>query len=375
MMTNKQKLLGWWLSFWPQPLLASRRDRIAGSMGAAMGLIATEWLSRHALGGTNPWFIAPMGASAVLLFGVPASPLAQPWSIVGGNLVAALVGVSCAHWINPPGLAAGLAAAIAIGLMFPLRCLHPPSGAVALTAVLGGPAIAKLGYGFVLYPVLANSLVLVSCALVFNNVLRRRYPHHAVAILQTPAATEPPSERVGISRADLHAVLEARGELLDIDEDDLRDILMQADSRAHRRRFGELRCADFMTREVLTITPDASCLKAGSLLREYRFDALPVLSQDGKLVGMVTPQDLLPQEDDGKLFSMSLRKVMHVMRKDFYVSRLDDAIEALVQPLADQAVPCSFVIDGYGRLVGIVTAADVLAALYREQIEALDTKS
>jgi CBS domain-containing membrane protein len=55
------------------------------------------------LQGFNPWFVAPMGASAVLLFAVPASPLAQPWSIIGGNLVAATVGVACARWIPEPG--------------------------------------------------------------------------------------------------------------------------------------------------------------------------------------------------------------------------------------------------------------------------------
>ncbi|VEA74072.1 HPP family [Serratia rubidaea] len=90
------------------------------------------------LGSVNLWFVAPMGASAVLLFAVPASPLAQPWSIVGGNLVAALIGVSCGKLIGDPGLACGVAACLAIGVMFKLRCLHPPSGAVALTAILGG---------------------------------------------------------------------------------------------------------------------------------------------------------------------------------------------------------------------------------------------
>src|SRR5450830_1606221 len=82
------------------------------------------------------WLIAPMGASAVLLFAVPASPLAQPWSIIGGNLVSALVGVSYAKLVAEPALAAALAIALAIACMFALRCIHPPSGAVALTAVL-----------------------------------------------------------------------------------------------------------------------------------------------------------------------------------------------------------------------------------------------
>ena len=125
---------------------ASARENY-GALGALIGLFCTEWVGRHALGGANPWFIAPMGASAVLLFAAPASPLAQPWSIMAGNLVSALIGVTCAHAIPDPGLAAAAAGSLAIAAMFTLRCLHPPSGAVALTAVLGGPAVASLGYG------------------------------------------------------------------------------------------------------------------------------------------------------------------------------------------------------------------------------------
>src|SRR5665647_2075025 len=86
-----QGFASWCRSFWPQANLAGRRDRLLACVGAGVGLILTEWISRHTLGAANPWFIAPMGASAVLLFAVPASPLAQPWSILGGNLVAAPV--------------------------------------------------------------------------------------------------------------------------------------------------------------------------------------------------------------------------------------------------------------------------------------------
>ena len=110
-----------------------------------------------------PLLVAPMGASAVLLFAVPASPLAQPWSIIGGNIVSATVGVACASWIADPVGAAALAVALAICAMFALRCVHPPSGAVALTAVLGGPAVHALGYRFVAEPIAIQSVTLL-CA-------------------------------------------------------------------------------------------------------------------------------------------------------------------------------------------------------------------
>ncbi|MER3609381.1 HPP family protein, partial [Klebsiella pneumoniae] len=81
-------------------------------------------------------------ASAVLLFGVPSSPLAQPWSIVGGNVLSALIGVTVGMLVPD--------AALAIAGMYFLRCLHPPGGAVALTAILGGAGVHSEGYHFVL---------------------------------------------------------------------------------------------------------------------------------------------------------------------------------------------------------------------------------
>ena len=79
-----------------------------------------------------PLLIAPMGASAILLFAVPASPLAQPWPVIGGHMVAALVGVTIAHLVGTPMLAAPLAVALSFGAMTIFRCVHPPSGAIAL---------------------------------------------------------------------------------------------------------------------------------------------------------------------------------------------------------------------------------------------------
>ncbi|HEI8956102.1 TPA: HPP family protein [Serratia liquefaciens] len=220
---------------WPHPLAVGKKEILLSSVGAGLGLMIAGWISHFVLGEVNLWFIAPMGASAVLLFGVPNSPLAQPWSIVGGNMSAAAVGVSTSLLIADPGLACGVAAALAIGLMFKLRCLHPPGGAVALTAILGGPGIHQLGYSFVLYPVLLNSVLLALLAIVFNNLAGRRYPHPLASTEAKPANL--PIDAVSITRADLHEAL-MQGELFDIDEDDLQEILLRAEQLAHQRQSG-----------------------------------------------------------------------------------------------------------------------------------------
>jgi len=165
----------------PAALSAGRREMALGTLGVAVGLGCTEWIGFLALGGQEPWFILPMGASAVLLFCVPASPLAQPWPSLVGNLVSALIGVGCYRWLGETGTAVALAGCLAVGAMFLLRCLHPPGGAVALTAVLGGPMVHELGYAFALMPVLVNTLAMLVVAFLFNNLVGRRYPHLAPA--------------------------------------------------------------------------------------------------------------------------------------------------------------------------------------------------
>ncbi|WGK59008.1 HPP family protein [Pantoea sp. SS70] len=221
---------------WPHPLPGGRKQMVIASIGAGLGLMMTSLTSHWLLGEVNLWFVAPMGASAVLLFGLPNSPLAQPWSIVGGNLVAGVVGVTTALWVSHPALACGIAACVTIALMFQLRCLHPPSGAVALTAILGGNGVQQLGYHFILTPVLLNSVCLALLALLFNNLAGRRYPH-PLAAAETKAP--PVVIDVAITREDLHLALES-GEVLDIDEDDLQQLLQRAEEIATLRQRGQM---------------------------------------------------------------------------------------------------------------------------------------
>lgn len=123
------------------PLLAgsSFKDRALACAGALIGIggtaMVSSWLLRDLA--YLPMLVAAMGASAVLVFVVPSSPLAQPWAVVGGNVTSALVGMTAAIHIQHTGSASPLAVAGAIIFMSALRCLHPPGGAAALLPVLG----------------------------------------------------------------------------------------------------------------------------------------------------------------------------------------------------------------------------------------------
>ncbi len=225
--------LGWLRRFIPQPLAMSPSERARASLGAFIGIALTGLVSTLCLGPVDalPLLIAPMGASAVLLFGVPASPLAQPWSIIGGNIISAFVGVAAAQWIGTPLLAAAAAVGGALAAMSLLRCVHPPGGAVALTAVLGGAHITALGYGFALAPVGLNSLLLALTALAYNNATGRSYPHHA----HSPAHPHPPVTRLALDPADLEEVLTDYGETIDISRGDLEALFQELLGRAQHR--------------------------------------------------------------------------------------------------------------------------------------------
>ena len=175
-----------------------------------------------------PVIVAPLGASAVLVFAVPASPLAQPWPVVGGNIISTLVGVTAVRFIPDPTLAAGLAVGGAILIMSLLRCLHPPGGAAALTAVIGGHGIQAAGYGFAFAPIGINSIALVSIAMVLHRATGHTYPH----VSGPPSAPAAPS---GLHATDIDAALEDMHETFDISREDLDMLLTHAERHAATR--------------------------------------------------------------------------------------------------------------------------------------------
>ncbi|WP_244535369.1 HPP family protein [Methylorubrum salsuginis] len=279
----------------PQQAPVSLRERVRAACGALAGLLVTGLVARAAIGNgaALPALIAPMGASAVLLFAVPSSPLAQPWSIVGGNLIAALVGVTIGSLLPDPLIAAGIAGGLAIGLMMAFRCLHPPSGAVALTAVLGGPAIHDLGYGFVLWPVGINTLLILGVALAFNNLTGRSYPHAPAAAPAAPA----PSSGMGLTSGDIDAALKDFDQVLDIGRGDLEALLRRAQLSALVRRSGPETCASILTRDVVAIAPEAPLSEALALLRRHHIKMLPVTDENARVLGVLTQTDLMDKAE------------------------------------------------------------------------------
>ncbi|WP_232539983.1 HPP family protein [Azohydromonas aeria] len=371
----------------PPRLDVAPGERLRAAGGGLAGLLATALLARALLDAGQPWLIAPMGASAVLLFALPASPLAQPWPVLGGNLVSAVVGMACAQLLGATPLAAGLALALALLAMFALRCLHPPGGAIALTAVLGGPALQAMGFSFVLAPVGLHTALLLVAAALYNNLTGRAYPHRATPVVpghQTADAA--PNRRLGFTAEDLDAVMRRYGQVLDIDRDDLDSLLRQAEMQAYQRRFGVIRCGDIMSRDLVTVEFGTSLQEAWHLLRRHRVKALPVVDRARRVIGILTLVDFMKhaQLDRHEGWAMKLRDFLRpsglthsdkpeavgqIMTTGVHTASVDTHVVELVPLLSDLGLHHIPIVDQERRLAGMVTQSDLVAALYRGGVD------
>jgi CBS-domain-containing membrane protein len=197
-------------------------EKLIAALGGGLSILTLIGLSRWAMpdaGATA--IVASMGASAVLLFAVPHGQLSQPWSVIVGHGLSAVIGVFCANNISHPMVAAACAIGVAIGVMHQLKCIHPPGGATAFTAVVGGGAIHDLGYKFVVFPVLANAIIMVLLAICINSAFKwRRYP----AVLNRPTQPLPPAspgDAPSPTHDDVLAAIKSLDSFVDISEEDL----------------------------------------------------------------------------------------------------------------------------------------------------------
>jgi CBS-domain-containing membrane protein len=216
----------------------STAEKLVATIGGILGITLIAYISFRVTGASGAALIVPsMGASAVLVFAVPHGKLSQPWPLIGGNLVSALVGVSCYKLIPDPFIAAGVAVGLAIGSMHLLSCIHPPGGATALAAVIGGPAINSLGYSYVVSPILLNVTIIFLAAILFNSVFPwRRYP---AAAMMRFTDQRPAGEGGGASVVDKHSIELALADMdlvMDVTTEDLQRVIqLSLDHARHKQ--------------------------------------------------------------------------------------------------------------------------------------------
>ncbi len=373
-MPDKPELLARLRALWPAPMAIRPLEKWRACCGAALGVLLVAvmgslWLSGVLAMQNNLLalaIVAPIGASAVLVFAVPSSPLAQPWSVVGGNTLSALVGIACAKWIPDPSVAASLAVGVAIAAMMATRCLHPPGGAAALLMVLAGGQ--HFSYAF--SPVMLDSIILVLVGVVYNNLTRRSWPH-------VQPASSPPDSR--FTRADLDTALAHYNQVLDVSRDDLQALLESAEASAYQRKMGEIRCKDVMSTTPIVARQEMPLREAWSLMRKHKIKALPVVDRQLHLLGIVTVADFMNQidldahEGVGWHLRALLRNtrakqapaiVGQIMTRTVRVASADRLLTELIPVFSENGHRHVPIIDAERHLVGIITQSDLIKTLY-----------
>lgn len=359
----------WLRNFWPAPVGISGRERLRVVLGVALGILLAALLARwrlHVAPGGH-WMVASLGASAVLVFAMPSSPLAQPWPVLGGNFLSVLVGAACAALVPEPAVAAALAVSMAVLVMVPLRCLHPPGAAMALFVVLNPGEDAPL----LVLSVLLNVLVLLLVGIAYNNATGRSYPH--------PQRMQRDDRAAGTGQfttADMDAALAHYNQVLDISRADLAGLLHMAGRAAFQRTLGELRCVDIMSRPPMAVEPGVTLKEAWAMMRREQIKALPVVDAQGMVLGIVTVADFMRLANLELHEGLGQRLRQLVKGRTGQPSRVEDIMNRQVQVVHVQQPVMELVplfsrgghhhmpiVDGQGRLAGVITQSDLVRAL------------
>ncbi|MFJ4066071.1 HPP family protein [Pseudomonas sp. NPDC089996] len=364
----------------PAPLNIPPRQWLRAGIGALLGLFLAGWLTSLAYGsGIALHLLGPLAASAVLVFAVHSGPLAQPWPVLGSYALAGAVGLAMRQGLGPELWVAAAALGISIVLMCLLRCLHPPGGGVAVSAVLADSGLTAMG-DHLLQPVLLNALILVSVAVLYNRLTGVRYPKGVAPRKDLHHTHDPlPSERVGISGADLDQALEELGEFVDVTRDELERIILATEQHALQRSLGGITAASVMSRDVQFASPDTTLEQAWKMLASHHLKTLPVLQQ-GKLVGIVSLSDLVgPAMQRGQfswrgLFGRKAVRMEQVMSRRVVSVSSQHPLERLLPLLCEQGLHCLPVLEG-DQLVGVVTQTDLIAGLKRQLLSAASSAS
>jgi len=374
-------------SFGPAVAKSSPIEALRAGLGAFIGLaLAGAFVLAPTIDLTlGLYLVAPFGASSVLLFAVPNSPLAQPWSAIVGNVVAALVAVAVCLVVQDPVLRIALAVGLAISAIILCRALHPPAGAVAMTVAMSPDAVQELGFSFALMPIGVGTGVLVLIAIVYGRLTGRHYPFRQFDDPNSYGTQDPePIERLGLSEAELTDILDRYKQSFNLGVEDLARLLGAAEMQVAANRSGPTVAADIMSRNLIAVAPDTPLTEIADLFRRHRFTALPVVGEANRFFGVIFQIHLIDRarEDSLRLnrgFGKAMRRLLDrhreipvqatdIMSVGGPRATADTPLSALLPQMADGAVDAVPVLER-GQLIGIVTRTDLISALARKSLD------
>lgn len=358
------------------------REMLRACIGAGIGLTLCTFLVRLTMApvdaaGPDPslLLIAPLGATAMLAFAVPSSPLAQPWAALVGNTVAALVGVTVVMVVADPWLALGLSVTLAMIAMMMLRATHPPAAGIALGTVLTADAVREAGFSYAFSPVMLDTALLLSLAVIFNHLTGRVYPFRQ-PVEHAPRPLGDTGLRPVVDSADLTAILQRLRLDANIGAGDLARLIDAAHHQAAEHLFDGVQTAQIMSRNLVTAYPRMPVSQIAALFRHHKVRTLPVVGFDGVFQGLVSEADLIrtlhspDAKTDAGMLSRLLRAsrdvaepvAADVMQRTVGTVTEVTPLGVLIDLLAEGAQQAVPVLDE-GRLVGLVSRSDLIAAL------------
>ena len=364
-----------WQRLGPVASRASWKELIRSCIGAGLGLALAGMLVGmvdhfvpHAL-----FLFAPLGATAVLVFAVPSSPLAQPWNCVVGNTAPALYALLLL-WAFPTlsqTSMAALAVAGAIAIMLALRALHPPGGAVALLTVLSAEQLLPMGW-YLLVPMAALSAVLVAVGVLYHRACGRPYLHQPPQI----AKAQRPATQLALSEQDLEQLLQRFDQSNNLSPEDLGVMLAAAEEDAIKRRMSAVSCGEVMSAKLVTVSPQTPLEEIAELFHRHLVKCLPVVDAQGELIGRVLRADLFDwlwqghrarqQQNLWQRLRAKPAKEQSVaqdlMRAPEMSVQEATPLGDLLQELASHTVQFIAVLRGK-TLVGVITRSDVIRTL------------
>ena len=362
----------------------STGEKLRSGLAAFGGIFLVGWVSSFFITGAGlPLIVASMGASAALLFAASHSPLAQPWPLVGGNIISALVGVTVAKFMPDPVLGAAFAVSLSVLIMLLTHSLHPPGGGIALIPFQGDASLHALGYHFVLLPVGLNVLILLAAGVLINNLLpARRYPARPKSPDLLHKLNDPKAlDRVGLTQKDLHSALKDFNAYLDVSEADLGQVVQLAGMHAYRRKRGDITCGDIMSRDLVTAEYGTELEEAWAQMRLHKIKLIPVIDRAQRVIGVISLVDFLKRanlqtyatfqdklvkfiKNTPGIASEKPEVVGQIMATPAFTARDDMHIVELVPLLSEKGLHHIPIVNAEQRLVGMVSQSDLIAALY-----------
>lgn len=370
-------------SFGPVVARTSSVEAIRAGFGAlvGLGLVGLFLLSPSVDLKLGLYLVAPFGATSVLLFAVPNSPLAQPWSAIVGNTTAALVGVAVSMVVDDPGLRIALAVGLAITAMMTLRAVHPPAGAVAMTAAMSPAAVHDLGFWFALTPVAVGTTALVLVAIAYAKLTGRHYPFRQFDDPNQHGTQDAePLTRLGLSEQELTTILDRYRQTFNLGVEDLARLIGAAEMQAATHNASPTTAADIMSRNLITVKTDTPLSEVADLFRRHRFTSLPVVGDNSKFLGVIFQIHLISRAREDALrldrgFLPALKRLVDrerekpVLAADIMSVTIPRAITStpmsVLMPMMSEGDVDAVPVLEYDKIVGIVTRTDLIAAMAR----------